>query len=503
MDQAQFTALVARMERLSRERPAAYKHRVLALAVLGYVYLGLIAAVLLLLLAGALVTIRYAAIVGIKLAIGLGAFLWVVLRAMWIPLEPPVGIPLSRRDAPEFFALLDQLRARLDTPPLHDVVVSGDFNAGIKQLPRLGWFGWHRNYLLVGLPLMKALTVPQFEAVLAHELGHLSRGHARTANWIYRLRLIWLRLAGALEQSRKWGSGPIRVFFRWYIPYFNACSFPLARRNEFEADASSAALTSARTTAQALTNTSVMARFLVERYWPKIRATAKDSPQPAFAPFGGLNAATLDEIDPGDAQRWLGEAMAQPTTTADTHPALRDRLAAMQVSAELALPAPGQSADALLGAQARRLEARLDADWRKAVEPSWKKAYEATQQNRLRLAALREQATPAPLDTDGAIELADLEEAVGAGADAALALRRKLLARAPDSFKAKFVLARQLLSRGEAEGVALMEAVIRGEPQAVVPGSQMLRDYWWRKDDREQASRWHEFAVRSASPARR
>ena len=45
-------------------------------------------------------------------------------------------------------------------------------------------FGWYRNYLLIGLPLAKALTVEQFKAVLAHEFGHLAKGHGAMSNWI-------------------------------------------------------------------------------------------------------------------------------------------------------------------------------------------------------------------------------------------------------------------------------------------------------------------------------
>ena len=43
------------------------------------------------------------------------------------------------------------------------------------QLPRLGIFGWYRNYLIIGMPLMKSLTCEQFKAVLAHEFGHLAK----------------------------------------------------------------------------------------------------------------------------------------------------------------------------------------------------------------------------------------------------------------------------------------------------------------------------------------
>jgi hypothetical protein len=67
------------------------------------------------------------------------------------------------------------------------------------------------------------------------------------------MRIIWARLEAIFEYQPHWGSGLIRAFFRWYIPYFNAVSFPFARANEFQAHAASVLVTSARQSAQALT----------------------------------------------------------------------------------------------------------------------------------------------------------------------------------------------------------------------------------------------------------
>jgi len=72
---------------------------------------------------------------------------------------------------------------------------------------------------------MRCVSAPLLEAVRARDLGHLSRGHARVGNWIYRLRLAWHRLVQALEKRPRWGSLAMRSFMHWYAPYFNACSF--------------------------------------------------------------------------------------------------------------------------------------------------------------------------------------------------------------------------------------------------------------------------------------
>src|SRR5205807_7861266 len=108
-------------------------------------------------------------------------------------------------------------------------------------------------------------AVPVGPAVRGGAGARAGASVARTfppGNWIYRLRRVWMRLDSALAQRPQWGSGAIRGVLHWYVPYFNACSFPLARRNEFEADASSVQLTSADSAAQALTNVSVIGSYL-------------------------------------------------------------------------------------------------------------------------------------------------------------------------------------------------------------------------------------------------
>jgi Zn-dependent protease with chaperone function len=136
MDRAALEALIVRMEALAAGNPAAYRRRVFALALLGYA----VAAVPLLL----------------------------VLRSLRIKMEPPAGERLTRTLSPELFRMIDGLRQRLRTPPLDNVVLTPEFNAGVMQVPRLGLLGWHRSYLFIGLPLMKSLTPEQFQAVLAH-----------------------------------------------------------------------------------------------------------------------------------------------------------------------------------------------------------------------------------------------------------------------------------------------------------------------------------------------
>ena len=91
--------------------------------------------------------------------------------------------------------------------------------------------------MVVGLPLLRALTPDEFRAVLAHEFGHLSGKHGRFSGWIYRVRQTWIQILTQVHQDRSYASFLFEPFLNWYAPYLNAYSFVLARTQEREADA--------------------------------------------------------------------------------------------------------------------------------------------------------------------------------------------------------------------------------------------------------------------------
>jgi Zn-dependent protease with chaperone function len=374
MELDDFESLISRMERVARDRPGSYGRRVLWLASLGYAYLLFISLTLTGLTVAAGFSIHRIGYLGAKLTIVVGALWLTVARSLWVRSAPPRGVSVTRSDAPQLFRLLDALRVRLKSAAIHEVLITPDFNAGVAQVPRFGIFGWHRNYLTLGLPLMKGLTVEQFKSVLAHEIGHLSGGHARTGNWIYRLRIIWAQLEANFASHPRWGAGAVRAFFRWYIPYFNAVSFPLARANEYQADAAAVLVTSKQGTSQALTGIHVIGSYLQQRYWPAALAALKESRQ-AVGPFRGFIAQAVREIPEPELNAWLAAALAQTTSHEDTHPSLTDRLKAMGASAEFSPPAPGESADRLLGAALMGVESMFDAAWSKVVVAREPQAY--------------------------------------------------------------------------------------------------------------------------------
>jgi len=492
MTDDQFEALVGRLDEVAKRDPSGYRRRVVALAFLGYAYLGVVLAILAVLLALAVVSVKFLKAAGVKLAFVIGAFFFLVLKALWVRLAPPGGREITRAEAPALFATIDGLRRELKAPAFHRVLITDDFNAAVVQLPRLGMLGWHRNYLLIGLPLMKALTVEQFKAVLAHELGHLSAGHGRMSNWIYRLRMSWARLMAVLEHQRSWGTFMFRRFFNWYVPYFAAYSFPLARANEYHADGVAAASTSPRALAEALTSVDVVGRFLAERYWPNVYKRADDLPQPAFAPYSGLGEQLAGGLDDASTAPWLERALADRTGTANTHPSLSDRLAAIREASRIAVPAEGASADRLLGGALAGITEDFDRRWRESVLASWEQRHREVREGRARLAELdRAAAGDKELGIDEALERARLTEAFGAGADAALEQFRAVHVRSPEAPLHAFALGVRLLARDDEAGVALVGQAIERDENFILAGSEALRDFCWRAGRTDEAKAWH------------
>lgn len=500
MTNEKFAALVARLEKQAQRNPGGYQRRVVLLALLGNAYVLMMLALVVVLLGASLASVVVLKAIGVKLVLVMGFFLWLLLKALWVRIPPPEGVRITAAQAPELFAIIDDLRRKLQAPRFHDVLIVDELNAAVVQTPRLGALGWYRNTLLIGLPLMKSLGVEQFKAVLAHEFGHLAGGHGRMANWIYRQRLRWSRLVAVLEASESKGSFLFKPFLNWYVPYFNAWSFPLARANEYTADATAARLTSPGAMAEALTGINVIGSYLGERYWPKIHCQADELPTPVFTPFAAMGEGVAGEIDADSAKTWLDQALARETTCDDTHPSLAERLKAIGEEPRLAPPEPGAAADRLLGDVAAQLSERFDRRWHDNILEAWQQRHREVQEGRRRLAELEARvADGGALTVDERLERARLTDSVGNDADAALAQLRALADRAPDHAAVAYHLGTRLLARDDEAGCALLERAMQLDVDTIWPACEALRDYFWRRGEKETAQAWHERLVERAN----
>ncbi len=497
MTQEQFESLVSRLEQDSARNPKLYKLRLGALAVFGYAYIGAI----LLLLFALLGLIVLAATKGAAMLLILKkvgwlvlALIWIVARSMWIKFEPPSGRQIVRAEAPRLFELIEQTRARARAPKVHSVLITDDFNAAVVQLPRLGIFGWQKNFLLLGLPLMQALSLDEFKAVLAHELGHLSGAHGKFGAWIYRLRSGWSRLSEALSAQEHWGRFLFVPFFNWFAPTFAAYSFVQARQQEHEADRVSAEVAGADAAGAALVRVNTHGDFLSEQYWQDVFRRAESEPHPLATPFSSMTTVFAGACEGEHARKALRQALARRTDYADTHPSLSDRLRALNVQPEIPRPVTASSARILLGTLATAIARELDQRWQTSVQDWWKQRYEYLNEAKrelARLEAIPEQA----LSLEDAWQRARLTEETREDEDP-LPSYRKVLEREPKHMSARFAVGRLLLARDDEAGLDYLRQVSEQDPSATAAASSHIVAYLTRHgreaEAREYIDRYHE-----------
>lgn len=499
----EFDSLVRKLEEFSRKHPRLYLARIIGLVGLAYVYLLLILAgslLLTLLMLAMLIKAPATAKLAIVGMIAFGGIFWAVLRGLWVKLHPPTGTEITRAQAPELFQLLDELRAALNCRPFHRVLLINEMNAAVVQVPRLGVFGWHTNYLLLGLPLMQSLGPEEFKAVLAHEFAHSSRGHGSFGNWLYRVRRTWEQVFEQMARQRTRFGGVLYKFINWFWPIFNGHAFVLARANEYEADACSVRLAGADAAARALMRLPINDALLSDKFWPDVYLRANHDKEPPADVLLTMGKTFKSGLADEEAQKRLRQSFLMQTNNSDTHPCLKDRLRAIGrlpesvEEKEFSVITPPllerSAAEVFLGGQAEVLAHQLSEEWRKAITSQWTARHEQAQKLATELKDLEKPADAPPTVEQlwqkalKTIQLHSDKEA--------LPVIQQILALDAKHVTANFVLGRHKLENDDPAGVALIEFAMDNDIELTEQGCNLLYGYFNRTGQREKIEPLHQ-----------
>lgn len=493
MNDERFESLITRLETSAQQSPRRYLLAALGVVLLGFGVLGIV--MLLALLPVALFAGLVAAVVlsGGKatiLFLKLGKLVVLLLIPAWVMIKSslqmlftrfprPQGRALTEAEAPELFARIRDLRQHMHGPQIHHVLLTDELNAAIVQHPRLGLFGWEENYLILGFPLLQAISAEEALSVVAHEYGHLSGHHSRLGGFIYRFRSAWGRLQSLSEQWTDWGSRLIARLFRWYAPYFNAYTFVLARQNEYVADRISAEVAGQQHAANALMRINIAAQFENDVYWPSIQRMVGEQPQPPAARSQFWVQSIDQHLDEDARLRYLNTARLRQTDHMDTHPALSDRLQAIGVQADdaaaCALVPPAQSAaQAWLGATLAGIQQEFDLNWQNNAAARWQEQHQHIEQSRQRLNALQAQTS---LDTDERWEAIQLKQELHHDADVLPALN-ELIELLPEHVSALYCRGNLLLARKDEAGIADLERTMALDIKATLSCCETAWDFY-------------------------
>jgi heat shock protein HtpX len=233
----------------------------------------------------------------------------------------PPGPRLDESAHPRLFDVIRRVAAATGQSAPAEVYLLNEVNAWVTHRGGVMGFG-SRRVMGIGLPLVQAVTVAEFEAIIAHEFGHYCAGDVKLGPWIYKTRAaIGRTIAGV-------GETLVAAPFLWYGGHFLRLTHAVSRQQEFIADRTAAGVAGAAAMTSALKRVStagpLFSAYLNEEVGPVLNAGYLPPVSAGFKEFlgsrriGALSAELLAQAE-----------AAEETDLFDTHPCLRDRLAAL------------------------------------------------------------------------------------------------------------------------------------------------------------------------------
>ncbi len=436
----------------------------------GYVYLALIVAIFLsvpaFLIWGLVARRPFVAVVAILVGVPVAMTAGRALRALWLAPVDASGIEITPHSSSMLHATVQELARLVGAPRVHRILLGHAHNASALQM-RYGWIPWRRNTLVLGYPMLATLTPDQMRAVIAHELAHLTHAHGRFSGWVHRSRRMWLQLMDLLERHR---SVPAHVYalYRFYVPRFNRHAAAVSREHEVIADRLAAVVAGARVTAEALVAIEIGTYVLEQTYWTRFFDRVEREPDIPDA-YAAMTPGVWSEV--ADQQALMNRLLAGITQASDTHPALRDRLRAIDQLPQWPSTPTASAADQFFGRAKLKLTERLAREWRAERDPDWRRQHEQIQRRRRRLAELEALAAPTAEQSFewGALLEDDRRH------DAALV--RYHSADEGGHTAAGFAAGRLLLDRDDQSGIALIEEAMDADATLAERGCQAIVDF--------------------------
>jgi heat shock protein HtpX len=243
-------------------------------------------------------------------------------------LEPPAH--------PRLFAELHAIAEALNEPLPREVYLVGQVNAFVADRGGIMGFGSSR-VMGIGLPLLSSLTVPEMRAVLAHEFAHYYSGDTRMGPWVYKTQSAMIRAfrnIGSLGELGRIAAlqfmNMVAAFIlKWYFIFFLRVINFVSRKKEYRADELACLVAGAEPLVQGLRKIHGAAMAWGPYWNSEVVPVLNQGCKPAIADgFSRFLAAPQIEVQISRGiEKEIAEGKTEPY---DTHPPLRDRIAAIE-----------------------------------------------------------------------------------------------------------------------------------------------------------------------------
>ena len=270
----------------------------------------------------------------------------------------PPGPLLSPEQQPRLFFEIEQIATAFNEPMPTAVCLTSEVNAWVAQ--RGGVMGYTSQRVMgIGLPLMQVLNVSQFRAVLAHEFGHFYEGDTRLGPWVFNARSVMVRTLANFGESSPLAEGISRIAvarlahtlvlatLRAYWKLFMRVTQMVSRKQEYRADELACAVSGTDAMSDGLRRVEGSSAMFPAFWFGEVVPTLEAGYRPPIAE--GFRRFLCAPHIAASIKESIENVLREGTTNAyDTHPPLRDRIAALQLLDMKSQPQLGEWSSSLL-----------------------------------------------------------------------------------------------------------------------------------------------------------
>ena len=238
----------------------------------------------------------------------------------------PSGLELTEAGFPRLFELLHELYEIYGEPRIDRVILRDRFDIRLIKTPRNGFAFSTTRTLVIGLPVLLAMSPLDVHVLLARRVGQLAGKDHRLNSWLYFLRDMWGHYLGCGDGRGSSFVKSVYAFFQNYVPRYRSFSVGVARSSELEADRYALQAINDRDTARSITYQVLAETYLVRSYWPNVLQSAKQSGGSKMPPHAGMAKVFEGGLSGGEVQAQLKRVKRGGEIRKSAMPPLTDRL---------------------------------------------------------------------------------------------------------------------------------------------------------------------------------
>ncbi len=425
---------------------------------------------------------------------------WITIDLVRTRIRTPGGQPLSRERYPELWAKLDQLAVEYNAKPIDQVRLNNRFDLEIERTPTSGLPAQHTHSLLIGLPLLQAVSADHLSVLLARKISMLPRLTNWPTGWLYHLRSSWHRYS---KDFQGWTPGKLvmTAWFSWYAPLYIRYSMYVARRCELNADRNALRTHDEWSVEEAITTCAVHKAFVEKKLWPALLRMSQKYPNPPLLPFRNMQTLIEKELDRDRAHRLL-DGLLNAKSLDDTHmPTLRQRWRSLSHNRpRVSTPMRSSAAQRYLKSTLKPLQEMYDKLWLRSHLPKWRERNARARNDRQRLQELLEQVPKDLLSNDEIWECTLLVRQY-MGQKKSIELYKALLATEPQDPRVYFNIGSFLLSCRDAQGVDALETAMSMDGRFTPDACELISEFMSFTGERRKAKTFQQRAIQYSDEA--